>query len=82
MSKVITPEMREFRERAAETKFAIETSMGFWNKEEQLMYPTIENSSTFNWLDQEDHLTEVMEEISMTKGAWFRVVTVEPFKKQ
>lgn len=71
-------ESASFQTAAQATKFAIETSQGFWNRETGKFGP-IEDSSTFNWLEQEDHLIEVMEQICITQGDWFKVVCVAPF---
>ncbi len=70
-----------FTQVATETEFVIETSQGFWNKETQAFHLAVENGTRFNWLEQEDHLTEAMEEICDTKGAWFKVVCLTPFAK-
>lgn len=70
----------QFRADAAKTQFAIETSNGFWNRENSTFYPTADKASYFSWLEQGDHLTEVMEEIAATKDAWFKVICITPFK--
>lgn len=69
----------DFQQQALLTKFAIETSQGFWNRTNQCFYQNIANSSTFDWLEQDDMLTECMEEIAGTPLAWFRIITVTPF---
>jgi hypothetical protein len=71
----------QFQVDAAKTRFAIETSNGFWNRDTSAFHKAVENASYFTWLEQEDHLTEAMEEIAATSGAWFKVICVTAFDK-
>jgi len=71
----------KFQEQAKLTKFAIETEHGFWNREVGSYFPTVENATCFNWLEQADYLTEAMEEISLQGNGWFTIICVEPFKE-
>ena len=71
----------DFAARAQRTKFAIQTEQGFWNHETQAYHLAVENGTQFDWLQQNDYISEAMEEIASEAGAWFKIVCVTPFKE-
>lgn len=74
----------DFVENAHQTKFIVETDLGYWSVSKQC-YVTegIAESDirTYNWFEMKDVMAECLEEICTKRLASFRIITIQPFKE-
>lgn len=69
-------EQRRFIEQASDVLFAVQFDGGYWVKGGELTHD-LTKASTFSWLEQNDHLAELMTDISVLEGASFKVICVK-----
>lgn len=71
-------EQRRFIEQANEVRFAVQFDGGYWLQgKDGPVTNDFTKASTFSWLEQNDHLMELMTEISVLEGASFKIICVK-----